>query len=111
MKSEIGKEVVEIRDIKEGDFVLVSFVGGKRNTCKFVYLCCVQEVNTDEDEIRVMGFKSTNSDVRKSFVAQEDDVSIVNFSQIISVLPAPDVTMSERRLTYVFKSRIGVKEK
>ncbi|CAG9769733.1 unnamed protein product [Ceutorhynchus assimilis] len=37
--SEDIKEIKSIEQIKQGDFVLVSFVGGKRNAQKFNYIC------------------------------------------------------------------------
>lgn len=106
--SETQISVEDVKSIKEGDFVLVSFMGGKRNASRFIYLCCIQAI--EGDEVRVLGFKSTDTSA-KNFVANEDDVSIITPNQIISILPAPEVTMRERRLTYIFTKKLAVKEK
>lgn len=98
----------DIKAIKEGDFVLVSFMGGKRNASRFVYLCCLQAI--EGDEFKVLGFKSIDNSAR-SFVANEDDVSTVTSRQIIGILSAPAINMKERRLTYTFPKKLGINEK
>lgn len=104
---EMGSEVDG--SVKQGDFVLVNFMGGKRRTTKYVYLCCVQETITSEG-IKVMGFKSLSS--KKEFIPKENDISIVSLDQIVGIIKeAPEVRFVDRKIVYAFQKCLAVKEK
>lgn len=102
--SENIKQLKSIEHIKQGDFVLVSFVGGKRNTQTFNYICTVQGII--EDDVKVMALNSADS-TKKTYIANEKDVSFVKFSEIIGLLNTPDIVPTGERVRYVFRSSIG----
>lgn len=83
---ELENPTDDIRAIKEGDFVSVSFKG-KDKSSRFPYLCYQQLI--EGGEFKVLGFESTDHNAR-SFVTKEDDVFTVPSKQIIGILPAPE---------------------
>lgn len=101
-------ESLEEKSLKEGNFIICEFVGGKRSATKFTYLCIVQEII--DDVIKVMGLKSVNAG-KTEFVADENDISFISFNQIIGYVKSPELTVRGERIRYVFKKRLNVKEK
>lgn len=97
-----------LSSLKEGDFVLVEFLGGKRNATKFIYLCTI--THKKKNGIEVTGFKAIDAK-KKEFVLDEKDVSLVDFKQIKGVLNPPDVRMTGHRIKYVFEKKVPVLEK
>ncbi|KAF5281295.1 hypothetical protein FQA39_LY05181 [Lamprigera yunnana] len=47
-------KIASLKDVREGDFVLVEFKGGKRMVSNFVYLCIIQRIMSSND-IEIMG--------------------------------------------------------
>lgn len=100
-------ELIPVTDYNPGDFVLVKFLGGKRNSTSYRYVAIIQEIYPD-DEIRVMCLKNTSD--KTVFCIQEDDVSTVKTSAILGKLPNPDMKGSEGRFKYVFQKPVDVFE-
>lgn len=111
--SESGMELSEMA--KEGDFLLVKFVGGKRNTTTFKYLCVLQEQVRNEETKKVEHFKvqalRSYDDTKKVFVLIDNDVSHILPSQVESVVPTPEIKMEGRGLLHIFKKKLCVVEK
>jgi hypothetical protein len=70
-----------------GRFVLVNFIGGKRNSVTYKYVCKIQE-QFSETEYTVVGLKSTNEG-NTTFKLKPLDISTVPLSDICAVLPVP----------------------
>lgn len=99
-------EEVNEQNLKEGDFVLCQFFGGKRQQTKYIYLCVIQSKNT---EIEIMGLRSVDTQ-KKEFILKENDVSCIMMEQIIQKLPQPQVNCRGERISYCFDRRLPVKE-
>ena len=98
---------LEDGSLKEGNFIICEFVGGKRNVSRFTYLCVVQEII---DDVKVIGLKSVNAN-KTEFVADENDISCKTFNQIIGQVKTPKVIARGERIRYLFKKRLNIKEK
>lgn len=99
---------VNMEDIKSGTFLLVKVMGGVRKTVVFRYVVLVQNINEDE-EIEVQGLKSTDITKRK-FKLAENDEFLVELSDVLAMLPTPDVLQAEEGIIYSFINRVDVKE-
>lgn len=100
--------VTSIKDLKEGDFILVEFKGGKRMVSVFVYLCVIQKI-ISINELEVMGLKSTDR-TKKSFVVKENDISNIKFKQILGKLKNPNIVAIGERVSYQFLHSLPIKE-
>jgi len=89
-------------DIKPGVYLLVRFMGYNKKPCreetKFQYVCCVIQVETDEDEgiIQVQGM--TNEKTNKHFSMKENDTSYISMDMVLTVLPEPILVQDNRKL-------------
>lgn len=92
-------EVTPCDKVTAGDFVLVQFTGGKRNSTHFKYVTIVQDVFPD-GEILVISLKKNNEE-KTVFSLLEDDVSTITTSQMIGKLPTPEMKGTENRVKYV----------
>ncbi|KAF2890098.1 hypothetical protein ILUMI_16076 [Ignelater luminosus] len=68
-------------------FVLVNFVGGRRNSVQYKYVCKIQS-QFSETEYTVVGFISIDED-KTIFKLVPKDISTVPLSDICAMLPAP----------------------
>lgn len=101
-------EIVSLKDVREGDFILVEFKGGKRMVSNFVYLCIIQTI-ISSNEIEIMGLRST--DARKhTFIPKENDISLISFKQIVGKTSNPKVVLTGERVSYQFSHTLQVKE-
>lgn len=95
-----------VENLKSGSFILVEFVGGKRNSTKYYYVCTVEHINeTDLNDITVVALNCVD-ETKKVFVVNPDDISSISFEQIISILPTPAMLMKGDRFRYVFDKTI-----
>ena len=92
-----------------GCYILVDFLGGKRNKSHYTYLCVINSV-TEDKEFLVTGLKSVNA-INTSFTVVETDTSTISYSMIKALLPVPKVESKDRKLIYVFPGSINVNEK
>lgn len=96
-------------EIKVGDYILVSFKGGKRNAFLYKYVCTVSKIN--EPDIKVMELKSLNSN-KSEYKLMKNDISVVDRGAILGILPIPQVVqISADRVKYVFSKPVPVVEK
>lgn len=108
-----NEEIVTLKDtplsdLKNGDFVLVKFTGGKRNTTVYKYVCAVENVvldNVQGCDIEVVALKSID-DTYQNFAINQSDVSFVSHEQILGVLPVPTINMKGERIFYHFEKRV-----
>ncbi|CAH0399622.1 unnamed protein product [Chilo suppressalis] len=85
-----------------GNFILAKFQSTKgKKTYK--YVCMIEDVS--ENKIVVKGLKSVKKD-KKKFRVVEDDISIIEETDVIMYLPQPEL----ERSVYVFPSDINVVE-
>ncbi|CAG2057570.1 unnamed protein product [Timema podura] len=68
-------------EISNGNYVLVAFIGGKRNTVTFKYVSVVQKV-FDKNDIEVMAMRSL-AGKKDTFIMKESDISVVKERDII----------------------------
>lgn len=100
-------ESVTTTNVQPGSFVLATFLGGKRATTKFRFVCVVQAI--DGDDVQVMGMRSHEG--RKSiFVTKDTDVCYITMSQINGVLPTPNMKQLGARIHYCFPGLVDVHE-
>ena len=95
-------------DLAIGAFVLVNFIGGKRNTTSFKYVCAIEALE-GSDEVQVVGLKSMN-DLKQDFFIVETDKSYVKIDQIAGLLPVPLIKNKGTRIFYHFNKKIPVFE-
>ncbi|XP_031353826.1 uncharacterized protein LOC116180679 [Photinus pyralis] len=100
-------EEISMRKLAIGDFILVNFVGGKRNSTNYKYVCVIQKIKTNE--ITVQGLQSNKS--RKAYHLVDNDISSVEFRQIVGRLPQPEIEVEGRQVLYKFKKNICIMEK
>lgn len=79
-------------NLKQGKFAIVVFKGGKRMTTFYKYLCVIEEIDLDEDEVKVMTLRCTNDD-STVFSISENDVCYEPIDQIIGITPDPTIVM------------------
>uniref|UniRef100_A0A6P7GXT4 Uncharacterized protein LOC114348119 n=1 Tax=Diabrotica virgifera virgifera TaxID=50390 RepID=A0A6P7GXT4_DIAVI len=74
---------VNEEDIKQGSFIVATFMRGKHGTTAFRYIV-IKNFDDPKDEIEVVGLRSVDIDKdKKSFVVNEKDSSFIRMSQII----------------------------
>ena len=101
-------EVTTIKEIKEGDFILAEFKGGKRNKSTYKFVCIVQATISDTDK-SVMAMNAIDT-THTTFKTNENDVSIISFNAVLGKLPTPRIGISGERVKYIFNIAINVKE-
>ncbi|XP_063217115.1 uncharacterized protein LOC134527954 [Bacillus rossius redtenbacheri] len=101
---QISTSVDRLKNLKEGDFVLVSFPGLKN--LKYRFVCTIQKI-TDGEYIEVMGLKSSDKN-NTVFRIDEDDVSFVKHYQILKKLPTPRIVPIGDRIRYKFDNPVEV---
>lgn len=91
-----------IRRPKTGEFILAKFNSAKGKKI-YQYVCMVEE--NVGDKLVVLGFKSHKKN-KTIFKAVENDVSIIDQSDVIAYLPKPKLESD----LYIFPQNIDVKE-
>ena len=97
-------------DIKEDVWLLVRIHGGRRRATSFRFVARArQDLDDDDGETLVQGFRSTNES-RSVFVEKDRDVFYVDY--IIAVLETPELELSAtaRTISYRFSGRVDVME-
>lgn len=102
-------ELDVMNNVSAGDYVLVKFFGGKRKTTQYRYVCVVQNVLHEENEIEVMSMKVSNTE-KDVFTVDDSDVSLVEMSAIIGKLPFPEILVIGDRVKYQFPKPVDVFE-
>lgn len=101
-------KVENIKELKEGDFILAEFKGGKRNKSTYKYVCIVQNI-LGETDISVMAMNAIDTS-HTVFKTKEDDISVISFCAVIGKLPPPRIGISGERVKYIFNESIDVNE-
>lgn len=109
-----------IENIKPGTHILVNVLGGYRKTVNYKYVCCIQSVLQDEDDdepddklgpkIKVMGLKRDDENAT-TFCPDEADIFVISETQIVGVLPDPQIIEKDRKFMFVFPGSVAVFEK
>lgn len=100
-------ELQEPSNLKSGDFLLAMFKGGRRGCTTYKYVVTIDSV-LENDEFRVIGLKSDGD--KKTFKMVDNDVSVIRKSDILGVLPVPNVLCTGGRFKYTFISDVDVFE-
>lgn len=93
--------------VEKGKFLLVKVLGGSRKKTNYRYVAVVQSIT--EDQIEVLGMKSL-VEGKKIFHAVEDDLFSIDFSDIIAVLPDPEMKRFDGQDAYFFKNIVDINE-
>lgn len=88
---------------------MVEFKGGKRLATTYRYLCVIEDLAWDEDEIKVTALKCMDSSC-KQFAIKESDISFMKFEQIIGIAPVPTNSMKGERMFYKFPIKMNIFE-
>lgn len=83
-------------------------MGGARKKTNYQYVAVVQGISGDR-EIELMGMKSLDA-TKKKFVLEKNDEFVADFSDIVAVLPDPELKDSNGTEIYFFNNSIDVKE-
>ena len=96
--------------LKAGKYLVADFIGGRRNTTHFHYACFIRSVDDEDGEMIVVAMKRKN-DKSTEFLMDDNDVSAIQFEQVIAVLPDPEVVYRDRHMVYIFPGCVTVSEK
>lgn len=91
-------------------FVLVKFDAIKKKSLlvSYRYVCRIK--SCDKQSIEVQGYQRFKGS-HKEFVIRENDVFEIGKNDVIDILPEPEeVTLSRRKLVYVFPTTVDVNE-
>jgi hypothetical protein len=95
-------------DDPTGSYLLARFQSEQsRHTAWYRYVCVVEKGTTDG--LQVMGFQSLRGS-KTMFEAKERDISVINHSDILAVLPHPTLVKNGSRYCYNFPLPIDIKE-
>lgn len=64
----------------------------------------------DNGEVEVTFMKCVGGD-KSFFKSDEDDTSFVHFTDILTILPPPNLVLKGRRVFYKFDSEVDINEK
>lgn len=102
-------EKVDLCKLNSGKFILAEFKVGKRNCTMFRYVCLIDYYDVEEEEVKILGLKSTDNS-KRNFTVDQSDVSFIKVDQILSILPDPEIKMKGERISYTFEKSISVLE-
>lgn len=94
---------------------MVNVLGGYRKTIKYKYACSILSVlpeDDDEDDglkVWVMGLRVVD-EYATTFKTEDTDVFIIDFNQILGILPDPELVEKDRRILMVFPGTVSVYE-
>lgn len=92
LNEEESELLFSVDHFKTGDFILAKFQScGKRASAavNYRYVCVVSKV-LQNNELEINSLKSVDAD-RKSFKYIENNVSVINISQVLRKLPEPEL--------------------
>lgn len=75
--------------------------------CKFVAVC--ESALDDSGEVEVWFLKSVGSS-KTTFKTVDNDRSVLHYTDLIKVLPSPNLVLSGDRISYKFDEEIDIKE-
>jgi hypothetical protein len=100
----------KVENIKNGTFVVVEFYTARKVSIKYKYAAiCLSDIE-DDGEVKVMCMR-VMKDSGRLFKVDEKDVSYVDFTQIVSVLPQPNIKQVRNSVFYEFEGNVDVLER
>nr|CAI5848408.1 unnamed protein product [Callosobruchus analis] len=90
-----------------GAYLLVNVTGGSRRKTMFRYVAIIQ--NVTDDGFEVMGMKSVES-TKTRFKTVENDIFMINTSEVVAVLPNSDIVEIRGENIYMFEKNVDTKE-
>lgn len=97
-------------DIQAGIFVLALVKGGEsKQITSYRYVAVCNGGIDDNGEVEVMFLRSSGNN--KTFKTVEEDVAYLHFTDILRVLPPPNLSMAGDRIFYKFDDLVDVNEK
>ncbi|KAF5284043.1 hypothetical protein FQA39_LY17148 [Lamprigera yunnana] len=92
-----------VNDYKEGEYILVKFLGSLKN---YKYVCIIQKLfENSEAEVLDMNCCDGNKTV---FKPNDSDISFIKLDKILKKLPNPKITIAGERLKCQFLTPIEV---
>jgi len=96
-------------DINTGDYILLQFESIGKRKLKYKYVATVIRV-ISQSEFEVQCFEANNEE-NTEFVPIENDISIVDLTNILYKLPSPELRLQNRHIISVFPGVVDVFEK
>jgi len=96
-------------DLNTGDYILIEFESIGKRKLKFKYVATVVSI-INQSEYEVQCFEANNEE-NTEFVPIENDISIVDLTNILYKLPSPELRLQNRHLISVFPGVVDVFEK
>ncbi|GBM33673.1 hypothetical protein AVEN_203708-1 [Araneus ventricosus] len=112
-EEKIGPSVCDTKDklqVRPGAYVLVNVFGDKRSKGHYRYVGVCHQYDAEDGELKVTYFRATDENCQL-FRYMEEDISYVDFDQIISILPNPNIVIKGNRVFYRFPYSIDAFEK
>lgn len=82
--------IEDLKELKNGSFVLASFKGGQRNSALFRYVCSVEKI--EGSEVEVIGLRNMD-ETKTNITIMSSDVSFVQQEQLIGLLHFPEIQL------------------
>lgn len=89
--------------MQRGDFPLVNVSSSKGKT--FKYVCIVDELHDDGD-IRVTFLRYVKN--KSTFVLDKTDIAVIDYTDIVTDLDKPNITIKRCVQYYIFKENMEV---
>lgn len=99
----------DLPNLNTGDYIWIEFESVGKKKLKHKYVTTIIKI-ISQNEFEVQCFKSNNEE-NTEFVPIENDVSIVDITNILYKLPSPDLRLQNRHLITVFPGVVDVFEK
>ena len=96
-------------NIKNGTYVLVELLRGRKMSIKFRYLAIAESGVVDND-IKITYLKSLDN-YKKKFKIQKNDTSYISYSQALSILKTPNRKLNGGQLYHELDYSVDVNEK
>jgi len=98
-----------VSDLKPGDYILVKFSTTNKKKLTYKYVATVLQL-LNNDEIEIQCFEATDEE-NTEFIVIENDISVIDISDIVGKLPYPELKKSGRQLKSIFPGVVDVFEK
>ncbi|KAI8442485.1 hypothetical protein MSG28_005977 [Choristoneura fumiferana] len=94
-----------------GDFLHVNVYTDDSRKKKYSYVCKALTPVEEDGEVKVMFLRVIGKKDAKIFRLDEQDISYVDYQDVIEILPAPAVVIKGRRIYHHFRKSISIFEK
>lgn len=100
------EEIVNISNLKPGDYILVEFESNNKRRIKYKYVATVEQIMSS-NEVEIQCFESVDEE-NTEFVIIDNDISVIDFSNILGKLPFPNLRKRGRQLLSVFPGVVDI---